>query len=483
MAQFDISLFVRSQSFSQLLNRVHDTFRYAAASKDIGFVVRVPCKEFQFVHTDGQRIHQILVNLIGNAIKFTRKGRVLIDVTGEMVVGDASQYALLRFAVCDDGIGIDPAFVERFRRIGARRFDQTAEGRQYGGSGLGLFVVQGLCASLGTQLFLESTVDRGTTMHFNLKVAVVGSGRGKSFQFDRVHLLNCGSLSNNVLGDLPFIAERRWNRTLSHSETELPAGNGRTLVMLPCSSSEALFEMLREKSVKHLRCCDSMSTCKFSVEGQTKDELCMLHCALPLSVFHVFAVLTGETLFPAKLRPGQCIHPKATPQGGLDEKEGISSSDALIDSVARRLSSTSNMGDTEDEDSLMLPPVGAFRILVVDDNLLMRKVIYAQLTQLGFTHVAVAESGQEAVDVCAKQEVDLVLLDYQMPFMSGKVVCQKLREQEEKGAKRRVIVMHSASFIEYQEVLRMGADSFVEKPFSVPKLRTLLRKLVALSHT
>ncbi len=320
-------------------------------------------------------------------------------------------------------------------------------------------------------------------MRFDLKVAVAGSGRAKSFKFDRVHLLNCGMLSNNMMGDLPFVAERRWNRDVSSSDAEVPSeGAGRALVMLPCSSGEHLFELLRERSMKHLRCCDCMATCKFSGEGQGGDTLCMLHCALPLSVFHVFAVLTGEPLFSAKLRPAQCIHPKATPQGGLEEKDPRNSSDLLFDSVARRLSSTSN-GDTDDEDSLLLPPVEEFRILVVDDNLLMRKIITAQLTQLGFANIAVAVSGEEAVDICSKREVDLVLLDYQMPFMSGKAVCRALRQQEEAGAKKRVIVMHSASFIEYQDVLRMGADSFMEKPFSVHKLRTLLRRHVALAQS
>jgi two-component system sensor histidine kinase/response regulator len=467
----------------RLLNRVHDTFRYSALNKRIGLVLHVPRSEFRFVRVDGQRIHQILVNLVGNAIKFTHRGRVVISVSGAMVAeGEKGQQATLCFSVRDDGIGIDEAFVERFRRVGAQRFAQTAEGKLYGGSGLGLFVVQGLCASLGARLTIESVPKIGSTMEFVVPVSLAGSERSKDFQIDHLHWLNCEALTNDMLGDLPMIAERRWDRKVSSSVTlEGLSGLGmRTLVLLPCSSPAHMFDYLEKERLQHVRCCDALATCRFSLESKDGEQSCVHHCSLPLSVFQVFGVLTGEAA--SARRAVQWIHPKATPQGELDAEISLprrSSGESLIDGTARRLSSTPRVAadPEETEDALLLPPGHAYRVLVVDDNLLMRKVIISQLGQVGITDVKQAESGSVALDMCSQEVFDMVMVDCQMPFMSGIAVCQRLREQEQKGHRRRVIVLHSASLMEYKQ---HGADHFVEKPFSNQKLRALFCKYVNL---
>jgi CheY-like chemotaxis protein len=282
-----------------------------------------------------------------------------------------------------------------------------------------------------------------------------------------------------------MIAERRWDRKVSSSPTlaGLDVSGERTLVLLPCSSPLPFFEYLEKAGIPHLRCCDLLTSCRFSRESSSNQQSCQLHCPLPLSVFQVFGVLTGELASARQSRAVQWVHPKATPQGELDEAVVPQRGDnLLIDGTARRLSSTPSSSSAADlhesDETLELPPGRLFRILVVDDNLLMRKIISSQLGQLGCTNVRLAESGAVALDLCSREEFDLVLVDYQMPFMSGLAVCEKLREQEREGRRRRVVALHSASFIEFNE--RMGADFFIEKPFSLAKLRAILHKFVQL---
>jgi len=141
----------------QLLDRVAAVVRSRAMEKGLEFVVDVEAVPDVIV-TDAMKLRQILINLLGNAIKFTHRGFVRLRVTP---VAGACQ---LVFSVSDSGVGIDPRhFDDIFSPFG-----QTAEGRKQGGTGLGLAISQRLCNALGCELEVHSTVGEGTTFSFSL---------------------------------------------------------------------------------------------------------------------------------------------------------------------------------------------------------------------------------------------------------------------------------------------------------------------------
>lgn len=122
---------------------IGDSLRYSASNKEIGLVVLPPHRSGPTcIMSDHQVLYQVLLNLVGNAIKFTATGMVTLDCRVE-VTNSAEGRCDVSFEIRDTGMGMDPAFVAQLNRGDALRFNQSTAGKTFGGSGLGLYIVQG----------------------------------------------------------------------------------------------------------------------------------------------------------------------------------------------------------------------------------------------------------------------------------------------------------------------------------------------------
>lgn len=155
----------------QLLEHAADLYRIPAAAKDLNLTVALSSSLPEFVRTDGFRLRQVLLNLLGNAVKFTESGQVELSVDCE-ATDDST--LLLRIAVCDTGIGISPEGLERLFQPFTQAEESTT--RRFGGTGLGLAISQRLVELLGGQLHVESEYGRGSRFSIALPVQRIEPG-------------------------------------------------------------------------------------------------------------------------------------------------------------------------------------------------------------------------------------------------------------------------------------------------------------------
>ena len=166
-----VELLLQPLNLSALLRLVDSLIRVDAQRKGLSFVCEFGPDLPVAVHVDGKRLEQVLLNLLGNAVKFTDRGQVSLRVR-RLVMPDATR-ARLQFEVADSGIGIGAAQVQTL----FRPFEQASDvQRQYGGTGLGLAISQQIVAMMGGSIQVESELGQGSVFRFDVDVALAAAG-------------------------------------------------------------------------------------------------------------------------------------------------------------------------------------------------------------------------------------------------------------------------------------------------------------------
>jgi signal transduction histidine kinase/CheY-like chemotaxis protein/integral membrane sensor domain MASE1 len=393
------------------------------------------------VRGDASRLRQVLTNLVGNAIKFTAEGEVLLRVDRES--GSAGDY-LLHFTVSDTGIGIP----EEKRALIFDPFTQAdaSTTRKYGGTGLGLTISSRLVAMMGGRIWAESEVNRGTQIHFTVQ-----------FMLPQ----NAGRL------DLPPI----------------PGGARILIVEKNRTNREILDAMVRRWGMQSK-----------SVEGG--DEA-LGELAAALQASEPYALLLADVALLEKMRERPELSVPAIimlTAGGHNEdaerSKRLGAAGYLLKPIRQselREALARALGAPE-ADTSPLPvvprsarerskPSPALNILLVEDNLVNQRVATRLLEKRGHC-VAIAENGQEALRMLEKESYDLVLMDVQMPVMDGLEATAKLRESEKNGDKHLPVVALTARAMkgDVELCLSAGMDDYLVKPIRVPDLEEILAK-------
>lgn len=173
-----------------LTNQVVSLFKYQANEKQIDLVLDIDPNVPQFLFTDSLRLKQIIINLIGNAVKFTQKGKIQLEIKTILPLED--HFVNLYFSVKDTGIGIHPKNLDKIFHSFEQEDNSTS--RQFGGTGLGLTISNQLLALMNSSLELESTYGEGSNFYFNIRL--------KKFEVQNQHLQekNGKSIRKNILG-------------------------------------------------------------------------------------------------------------------------------------------------------------------------------------------------------------------------------------------------------------------------------------------
>ncbi len=384
---------------------------------------------------DSMRLRQILFNLLGNAIKFTAKGEVSLNLRPLQLSTDSLH---LEIAINDTGVGISKddqtRLFQPFSQVDA------ATTRVYGGSGLGLSICRGLVELMQGSITLESEPGRGSTFRLALP-------------FRRIELK----------GRTP------------EPDASLLAGR-RTLVVDDNSTNRKfLSRVLQSWNVPHGVAADARD-CLNQMEAACAEgrpfQLVLLDYQMPhLDGLQLARTIQGTAHYgnPVKLLlTSVCVNPsdaelQAAGIAGCLNKPLRKNS--LLQRILDALSPASPK-TAETPVSVAVNPATDVRILVAEDNVVNQKVITQHLKRLGINSVIVA-NGHEVLDILQTQTFNLILMDCQMPEMDGLIATQRIRSWEAATGQRRVpIVALTAGVADMnrESCLAAGMDGYMSKP-------------------
>lgn len=398
---------------------------------------------------DPSRLRQIVVNLVGNAIKFTERGEIVVRVT---VMEDATpaDRVRLQFVVSDTGIGIPK---EKLGLI-FQAFEQadTSTTRKYGGTGLGLAICSRLIDCMGGRIWVESEFGHGSRFYFTADFGVsdVAPLRpiGRAVQGTRTLVVDDNATNRLILDEML----RNWG-------------------MLPtCVASVAeAFGALSDAKQRHEEFGLVISDVHMpDADGFKLAEL--LQCDSRITGPTVILLTSGD-------RPGDGLKCKQFKVAAYLRKppkqselfDAIVSSLGITHSEPERCSKPAPTG-------IELPPL---RVLLVEDSIVNQKLALGILHRAAH-QVSVANNGREAVELLDIERFDVVLMDVQMPEMDGLEATRRIREAERLGRARVPIVAMTAHAMtgDREKCLEAGMDHYVTKPVRAQLLFEAMRSVI-----
>ncbi len=415
------------------------TLAMHAASKNIELVCHIPADTPDRLVGDPRRLRQVVINLVGNAVKFTEEGEVEVGIAVEEALPDA---VCLRLWVRDTGIGIAP---EKQARI----FDSFSQvdsstSRRFGGSGLGLAISQQLVELMGGRIWVESEEGKGSTFFCTIRL---GLGTPKTKRTDLVSLRGLKVL---VVDD--HATNRRILEEILKSwamEVELVESGAAAIAALEAatqasaSSAEPPFDLVLMDLM--MPAMDGLETVAIIRESA--------------AFAHVPVLLLSSADragYSARSRSLGIAHSLLKPVKQSDLLEAISEAVAAVPPKETR------RGEAPKDES---GAVERRRILLAEDGAINQQVAVRLLEERGHS-VVVVSNGRAAVEQVAAQPFDVVLMDVQMPTMDGLEATAAIRRAEAQTGGHVPIIAMTAHAMkgDRDRFLAAGMDGYVAKP-------------------
>ncbi len=449
-----------------LLEEVAEMLATGAEAKGLDLMVHYPAVLPSHFSGDGDRIRQVVTNLVGNAVKFTPQGHVLISAECVQLDGEHAQ---IRVSVSDTGIGIAPEKVgllfEKFSQA------DTSTTRKYGGTGLGLAISRKLVELMGGSIYVESRPEEGSRFWFELNLPLE-----REMERQPQALLPVESLlGRRVL----IVDDSAVNRRILHEQiSSWGMRNG------SYSTAEEALEAIRYAQEEGDRY--DFVIADFQMPGIDGATLAATLDADPAIDKPVFVMLTsvghwkeisgaGATGVDASLlKPVRHKKLMETLVSAWSKKHAADEPDDHLErSDLRR--------DRRPSSILLLSgqlehfrAEGGARVLVVEDNAVNQRVALRLLSKLGL-RADVAGNGREALDMLKILPYNLVLMDCQMPEMNGYEATAEIRLREGNGSHMPIIALTAEAVGGCRErCLESGMDDVITKPVTLQDLdRTL----------
>lgn len=397
---------------------------------------------------DGARLRQIVVNLVGNAIKFTESGEVVLHVEVEE---QSEGSALLHFAIADTGIGIA---AEKLKTI-FTAFEQadTSTTRRYGGTGLGLTICSRLAAMMRGAIWAESDLGSGSTFHFTARFTVsdepVKKPAARVLDGTRVLVVDDNATNRLILDEMLT----NWHMQVTTAESVDAA----IRELEAACSNETPFELV-------LSDVNMPDRDGFDLAARLQDD-----AALPDAVILMLtsAERSGDVDRSRELGVSSYLH-KPVKQSELY--------DAIVASLNISGIAEPEKPDDQPSDDVVLPPM---RILLVEDSIVNQRLALALLNKWGHD-VSVACNGLEALQLIEQREFQLVLMDVQMPELDGLEATRRIRQAEAGSDRHLPIIAMTAHAMkgDRETCIEAGMDDYVSKPVRPWQLLDCMRKLV-----
>jgi two-component system, sensor histidine kinase and response regulator len=401
----------------------------------------------QTVQGDGGRIRQVLLNLLGNAIKFTAKGEVGLKVQVDAIEGQA---CILHFVVFDTGVGVAADKLDLIFDSFSQADASTT--REFGGTGLGLTISRRLVEMMGGRIWVESKLGAGSQFHFTARLGtsanhtVVTASPQATLQGVRVLIVDDNFTNRRILQDMV----ERWGM----KPTSVCDGKQALSELSAAQNAEAAYDLVLTDM--HMPAMDGFGlveqikrtpegptpTIMMLTSGSRKGDLARYR-ELGIAACLIKPVRQEELreavlkLLQAKQQPGPGLKPMATRPSFRQERN----------------------------------PARRFRILLAEDNRVNQNVATRLLEKRGH-HVTLATNGKEALAALAGDSFDLVFMDVQMPEMDGLQATRVIREQEKlTGGHQPIIAMTALAMKgDRERCLAAGTDGYLSKPISAEQL-------------
>ena len=418
------------------IQRIMKPLAFRAAEKGLELLTNVRAEVPDGIVADITRLTQIILNLVGNALKFTASGEVELSVAVDQMNGD---HVTLHFSVRDTGIGIHPqkqkTIFESFSQADA------AITRKFGGTGLGLTISSRLVHLMGGKIWVESQLGAGSCFHFTLHVPVVQIESAES-----PPAIQLSGLSLLIVDD---------NRSSRLILSQLLAAEG----MLPVTARNAA------EALQYLR---------EAAEMKSPFPLALLDCHMPevngftlVEQIRQNAALSGLALIMLTSAGHRGDAARCRELGVKGYLTKPISPFHLVNAIALALNrkpQAARPAELITRHSLAVNPA-PLHILLAEDNPVNQKVARRMLEKMQHT-VTVVSNGREALEVLEQQAFDLILMDIQMPEMDGFQATAAIRQKEKHGKSRIPIIALTANAMsgDRELSLRAGMDGYITKP-------------------
>ncbi len=408
----------------------------------------------EYLVGDVQRLRQIIVNLVGNSIKFTFQGEVVVRV--EKFNGEANHsnrdLVGLHFTVADSGVGMSHEKLDAIFHPFEQADSSTT--RQYGGTGLGLAISKQLVNLMGGRIWAESSPGDGSTFHFQIKFP-----KGQQPEHQEQPVAVMGLHNQTVL----VVDDNETNRRILEGMLRMW---GMQSVSVSCGL-DAIAELDRAKNAG--------APIRLMISDVNMPQ--MDGFMLAEEVLNDEQNITKIILLTSADRSGDI---KRCADLGIEHhlvKPVIQNSllNAIIDSLNCRVDSiTAAINQSESSD-----PSRKLRILLAEDNLVNQKFAVRAIEKRGH-EVVVAQNGMEAVELWQSEPFDLVLMDVQMPEMDGLEAANRIRQLEIESGERTIIIALTAHAMkgDDEKCLSAGMDGYLSKPIKPNELFSTIEEFL-----
>ena len=441
-----LELNIEKTDLIQLCGDAIDLIKFQAHEKELEVLLNISPSIKRYLYADTVRLKQILINLLGNAVKFTLQGEIELKVEGKL--SDINPKEMIySFSIRDTGIGIAPENIHKIFHA----FDQedASTTRKFGGSGLGLTISNRLLALMGSSLEVKSTPNVGSEFYFDV-----------TFKTDDEN--NCKKTASRNVKNVLVVDDNANNRTIL--KEMLAAGKMDTT--LSSNGIEAINTLQKGSSFDlaiidyHMPYLNGLDLIKH------------IRTVLNLSPEDLPIILLHSSGDDQKVKQ-QCEEYKVQ----FNVVKPIQMH-ALMTLIEQLRDPDAQRGNTSLDNDQLVVSEHDYRIMVAEDNIINKHLTRTILKKI-IPNAALVEvdNGQEAVEAFGKMKIDLILMDIQMPVLSGFKATQAIRKLEKNGTRVPIIALTARTLSgERQRCLKHGMDDYITKPVVLDTIKKIIAK-------
>lgn len=432
----------------ELSEQISDILKYKVHEKGLELLLNIPVEIPRYIHVDPVRLRQVLVNLMGNALKFTEHGEVELKITIQSydeTTGDAE----LEFSVKDTGIGIS---VDKQQKI----FESFSQGdstttRQYGGTGLGLTISEKLVGMMGGQLQLESEIGVGSRFFYTIKVK---TEKGLPVNYKAIENIH------RVL----VIDDNEKNRLI-------------------------LQQMLLSQNIQVDLANGGEDAIRKIEQGTVYDVLIIDYNMPGMNGLDLIRKIKEKDLFPVDEQPVLFLHSSSDNEQIHTEGRMLGVKSAMVKPVkmTQLFNALSKIHVSEDEREINVVPKpvetenplfhAEYKIMVAEDNKTNMKLAQTIIHRLMPGSILImAQNGREAVKLYQENQPDFIFMDINMPEMNGYDASREIRTIETQTGCHVPIIALTAGTVKGEKIRckDAGMDDYLSKPVIEETIQNIL---------
>ncbi|MBC6109132.1 PAS domain S-box protein [Pedobacter fastidiosus] len=426
----------------EIASQATDITTYQIQAKNLEMLLNISPDLPRFVWADSVRLKQILINLLGNASKFTETGEIELKIES---LNQDEENNLLRFSIRDTGIGIKPDKQEKIFEAFAQEDSSTT--KKYGGTGLGLTISNKLLRMMNSRLKLKSTPDVGSTFYFDVLL--------KAENGPEIEWQNLESIKSVLIVD-----DNDNNRTI-------------------------LNQILLLKNIKTDEAKSGFEALQFLSEGKRYDAILMDYHMPYMDGLETISKIRNSFFNTHEKQPIILLHSSSDDGTLIKSCQDLQVNHRLVKPIkmpdiyrilSRLHQTKAEIKVEENESTFMLPEANPRKIMIVEDNEVNRFLTKTLIDNISpGNKIIEAKNGLEGLKLFSSEAPDLIFMDIQMPIMNGYETTGEIRKID---AKKTPIIAITAGNVmgEKEKCLDAGMDDFITKPIMEDTIGQVLNK-------